>query len=209
VDECVAAPVGWRQTARGDGCLATVVCISDYGSSPPQVHARRRRAAHRRVAALVRERRKPPKSPGTQESWDCGVCLGSAGTPWAEVFWGFDEFRGLRRRLTISGRRSERHIGPPLRTHQPRGTALVPTATSNASRSSTTADDVDAADAHGRIYIDSVRLGAERSRVQISPPRLSGSPLGKRASGIWTSLVGRCPRPRGTNRGTKATAWLA
>ena len=31
---------------------------------------------------------------------------------------------------------------------------------------------------------EAVRLGAERSRVQISPPRLGESPLGKRAFGI-------------------------
>ena len=59
------------------------------------------------------------------------------------------------------------------------------------SRSSTPGDD---GDAHGRIYTEAVRLGAERSRVQISPPRLVEGPLRKRAFGISGS------RERGSRR---------
>jgi hypothetical protein len=70
--------------------------------------------------------------------------------------------------------------------NRPRGTAVVPTATSNASKQSTTGDDGDGGDAAGRMTHAVARLGAERSSVQIRPPRLAGRPLPKRASDSGT-----------------------
>jgi hypothetical protein len=53
-----------------------------------------------------------------------------------------------------------------------RGTALVPTDTSYASRMSTAGDDGDAGDAQGRNrHQRPLGWGAERSSVQIRPPR--------------------------------------
>ena len=52
------------------------------------------------------------------------------------------------------------------------GTTLVPTATSNLSRSFTWGDDGDAGDAEGRIGADRGSAGAESSLVQIQSPRL-------------------------------------
>jgi hypothetical protein len=63
-----------------------------------------------------------------------------------------------------------------------RGTALVPTATSTVSRSSAGVDEMGDLDAHGRIYTQSRPLGAERSPVQIRPPRLIRKPRGSRLS---------------------------
>jgi hypothetical protein len=49
-------------------------------------------------------------------------------------------------------RRSEKRTAARICTRDARGTTLVPTATSDASRSSTPEDDADAGDARGRIY---------------------------------------------------------
>ena len=53
----------------------------------------------------------------------------------------------MSRRRTTCGQAAERRTSVP-----PFGTTLVPTATSNVSMASTTVDDVDVTDAHGRIY---------------------------------------------------------
>jgi hypothetical protein len=66
----------------------------------------------------------------------------------------------ISRRSSV--RRSERRSGPPLRTREPRGTALVPTATSNVSRSPTPWDDRDAGDAPGHIYTPSRSAGGRK-----------------------------------------------
>jgi hypothetical protein len=50
--------------------------------------------------------------------------------------------------------------------------------------------------------LNAVRLGAERSPVQIRPPRLSRSPVPKRVFGISGFLVESPRGPRGTARGT-------
>jgi hypothetical protein len=72
-------------------------------------------------------------------------------------------------------------VGRTPRGHRraapPPGTALVPDASSVTSRSSTNADALDDLAAHGRIDANACRLGAERSPVQIRPPRLAENPL--------------------------------
>ena len=53
-----------------------------------------------------------------------------------------------------------------------RGTTLVPTATSNVSRTSTTVGGLDDLDAHGHIYMRVRSAGGRKVASQISPPRL-------------------------------------
>ena len=72
---------------------------------------------------------------------------------------------------------SERRIGPPIRSCDGRGTTLVPTATSNASRPSTAVDDGDAGTLQDASTASARRLGAGSSLVQIQSPRLPEEPL--------------------------------
>ena len=89
------------------------------------------------------------------------------------------------------------------RGDQGRSTTLVPTATSNTSRSATSMDATDDPDVHGRIDSDCRSAGAERSPVQIRPPRLARSPLPKRAFGIFGVPGTRRRERRGTSFSTK------
>ena len=82
-------------------------------------------------------------------------------------------------------RRSERHIGPPIRTRDPRGTTLVPTDMSYASRMSTTVDDGTLGTLRDASTPIAIRLGAGRSLVQIQSPRLHECPLTERAFGLF------------------------
>src|SRR5437016_334991 len=59
-----------------------------------------------------------------------------------------------------------------------RGTALVPTTVSDASKASTAGDDADGGTLTDASTPEAARLGAERSPVQIRPPRLK-PPLGQ------------------------------
>src|SRR6476659_2887413 len=58
---------------------------------------------------------------------------------------------GARAQLSAGG--SDNESGPRFGPETPRCTALVPTATSNVSRTSTTVDGLDDLDGHGRIYM--------------------------------------------------------
>ena len=85
---------------------------------------------------------------------------------------------------------------PPIRTWVRRGTALVPTAASNASRMSTAVDDGDAGGAPGRIYTDRLPAGPSGRWFESSRPDFPSK----------SACVGSLHGPGGTRLGASRQA---
>jgi hypothetical protein len=105
----------------------------------------------------------------------------------------------------LVGASPSRHIGPPLRTRDAPGTAVVPDTSSNASKESPAGDSGDGGDAAGRIEHRCTSAGGRAVAGSNPVAPTNGNPLPKRVStliGNLSGLLSKDSRPRASLKGT-------